>query len=106
MDGQALYIKEYANFDEASTGREESMGVFYSMALAKEYQDVESWEKFARYFIGVYGIEIEEGIARFKKAEPVDETFVHNYILFGQVHQPWEKIFSYDWQAFREGGRD
>ena len=39
MDGQALYIKEYANFDEASTGREESMGVFYSMALAKEYQE-------------------------------------------------------------------
>lgn len=103
MDGQALYIKEYANFDEASTGREESMGTFYSMALSKEYEDRNAWEKFSRYFIGVYGIEIENGIARMKRAEPVDETFVHNYILWGQLHQPWETIFAYDWDTFRKG---
>lgn len=103
MGGKALYIKEYADFDEASTGREESMGTFYSMALTKEYMDKEAWEKFSRYFIGVYGIEVENGVARLKKAAPADETFVHSYILWGQLHQPWEKIFSYDWKSFQKG---
>lgn len=103
MDGQALYIKEYANFDEASTLTEESMGVFYSMALTKVYEDKTAWEKFSRYFIGTYGIEVKDGVARFTKANPMDESFVHSYILWGQIQLPWEKVLSYDWEAFRKG---
>lgn len=103
MDGQALYIKEYANFDEASTLTEESMGVFYSMALSKEYGDMDAWEKFSRYFIGTYGIEITDGVARFTKASPMDESFVHSYVLWGQLQLPWEQVLNYDWETFRKG---
>lgn len=103
MDGKAMYIKEYANFDEASTLTEESMGVFYSTALTKVFEDKEAWEKFSRYFIGTYGIEIVDGTARFTKASPVDESFVHSYILWGQIQLPWEKVLSYDWDAFQRG---
>lgn len=103
MDGQALYIKEYANFDEASTLTEESMGVFYAPALTKVYHDPIAWEKFSRYFIGTYGIQIQDGVAHFTNASPMDETFIHSYILWGQVQQPWEKVLNYDWEKFRKG---
>lgn len=102
MDGAGAYIKEYASFDEASTGIEESMGVFYSTALTREYNDPKAWEKFSRYFVGTYGIEIENNIARLKKATPEDETFVHNYLLWGELHLGWDKIFAYDWETFRK----
>lgn len=102
MDGKGAYLKEYASYDEASTGIEESMGVFYSLAMCKEFQDPCNWEKFSRYLTGVYGTVIENGTARLKNARPEDESFVHSYLLWGEVHLPWEKIFAYNWNTFRE----
>lgn len=100
-NGKAAYLKEYSYFDEPSTGLEESMGVFYSTALAKEYRDPELWNKISRYFIITYGMKMEDGTMRFKDAKMEDETFVQNYVFWGEVHQGWENILNYDWKAVR-----
>jgi len=104
MGGAGAYIKEYADYDEASTGIEESMGVFYATALTREFNDPKNWEKFSRYFTGTYGIEIHDGMAALTKATAEDETFVHNYLLWGELHMGWDKVLSYDWDAFRNNG--
>ena len=101
MDGKGAYLKEYSSYDEASTGVEESMGVFYAQAMCKEFGDAYNWERFSRYMIGTYGLTIEDGVARCQTARPEDESFIHSYLLWGEVHLPWEEIFAYDWEGFR-----
>ena len=101
QNDQVYYLKEYPDYDEASTAVEESMGTFYTTALAKEYGDSETWEKFERYFVSTYGMKLEDHIMRLTKATPADETFVHNYLLYGNLHLGWEKMFNYDWKTIR-----
>ena len=103
MGGHAAYLRDYASYDEASTGVEESTGQFYTLALCKEFNDPIRWELFARYFRAVYGTEIRDGTARLTLARPEDESYIHNYLLWGEVHQPWAQVYAYDWKAFRGG---
>lgn len=102
LNGQASYVKEFMHFNEPSTGWEESFGVLYSTALAKEYNDPELWERITRYFIHVYGLKLEGDTMRFTKVTPEDETLIHNYLFWGEVHLSWEKILNYDWQSLRK----
>lgn len=101
MGGKAAYLKEYSYSEEPSTGVEESMGVFYAPGLAKEYGDIDLWEKVNRYFASLYGIVLQDDVIRFTKATPEDETFVSNYLFWGTVHQGWDQILHFDWPGLR-----
>lgn len=99
------YLREYPDYDEPSTGLEESMGLFYCMALAKEFRDPDLWEKIFGYFTSVYGIKLQDKRLQMTEAAPEDATFLSMYLFWGNVHQGWQNILDYDWKKVREGRR-
>ena len=100
--GKECYMKADRRNLGASTDYERSTFTLYGPLLAREHKDVEFYEKVTRFFNDMYGASMEDGVVRFRDAEPSIETHAEGYYFLGAVHLGFEEIFSFDWKAFRE----
>lgn len=100
--GKECYLKANRYTDGASTDYEQSTLMLYVPFMAREFHDVELWEKFNRFMNDMYGIKLVNGMVRFTDTDPAIETHAEGYLLLGAVHLGWDKILEFDWKAFRK----
>ncbi len=104
--GKECYLKANRFTHGASTDYEQSTWVLYVPLMSREFGDVELWEKINRFMNDMYGIELDNGIVRFKDADPTIETHAEGYLFLGAIHLGWDKVLAFDWDSFRtERGR-
>lgn len=102
--GTEVYLKPSRSACGISTDYEQSTMGLYGPLMSREFGDVDLYEKITRFFNDMYDATCCPNcrIVGYPGADPGVATHMEGYFFLGAVHLGFEKVFDFDWAAFRE----